>query len=241
MAGRPETLPTRVGVALAADAPTVDLAALYYECYGQPCHQRPRILHFLNIYLKQNPILALGLTTLTIKLMPYKFKESFKDVSIIVNGSAGPKEVHAGNLTQQDAELIIADGKGHLLQQVSQEEADAAAKAAVPVLSTRTVGDTLTAEEKDGYTQLHELAEASAREKQALNDAAQALTAELEQKITSEVEQDVNAAVTAEFKAKPPVVAAPAAPSAPAAPAAPSQSASGESSTGLPTGTAPAK
>lgn len=177
MAGRPETLPARVGAALAAEADTAALGALYYECYGEPCHQRPRILHFLALYLKRNPIPApaapfkatKGRKPQIITKMPYQFKEAFKDVSIIVHGSAGPKEVHAGNMTDEDAELIIADGKGHLLQPVTVEEAAAAVKVAAPVLSTRTDGGAVSAEVSD--VDAHEVAEATARANQAANEA----------------------------------------------------------------------
>ena len=179
MAPRPETLPARIGAALAAAADTAALGSLYYECYGQPCHQRGRILHFLALYLKQHPIPApapapkagKGRKPLITKTMPYQFKEAFKDVSIIVHGVSGPKEVHAGNLTDEDAELIIADGKGHLLQPVTVEEAAAAVKVAAPVLSTRTDGGAVVESAVVSDVDAHEVAEATARANQAANEA----------------------------------------------------------------------
>ena len=173
-ANRPENLNARVSAALDAGADTGLLGALYYECYGQPCHQRPRILHFLAQYVRNHPIAPAppakkGRKPLIIKTMPYQFKEAFKDVSIIVHGVDGPKEVHAGNLTDADAELIIADGKGHLLQPVTTEEAAAAVKVAAPVLTTRTEGGAPSAQVSD--VDLHEIAEATARANQAANEA----------------------------------------------------------------------
>ena len=173
---RPENLNARVSAALASDADTGLLGALYYECYGQPCHQRPRILHFLAQYVRNNPIQAVpaqkptrGRKPQAPKTMPYQFKEAFKDISVIVNGPDGPKEVHAANLTDQDAEFIIADGKGHLLQPVSTEEAAAAVKVAAPVLTTRTEGGAPSDQVSD--VDLHEIAEATARANQAANEA----------------------------------------------------------------------
>ena len=177
VAARPETLSARVGAALAGAADTGALAALYYECYGQPCGQRGRILHFLALYVSRNPIpqappavkAGKGRKPLIITTMPYQFKEAFKDISVIVNTSAGSKEVHAGNMTDEDAELIIADGKGHLLQPVTATEAAAAVKVAAPILSTRTAGGEIGAEVSD--VDLHEIAEATARANQAANEA----------------------------------------------------------------------
>ena len=177
MLARPETLPARVGAALTAEVDTAALGSLYFECYGEPCHHRPRILHFLTLYLKRNPIpvpapavkVGRGRKPLITTKMPYQFKDAFKDVSIIVHGSAGTKEVHAGNLTEEDAELIIADGKGHLLQPVSVEEAAAAAKVSAPVLSTRTEGGATGEQVSD--VDAHEVAEATARANQAANEA----------------------------------------------------------------------
>ena len=181
MPPRPETLPARIGAALAAAAETAALGALYYECYGQPCHQRGRILHFLALYLKQHPIPAPVLPApkagkasrnrppQPFKKMPYQFKDAFVDVSIIIHGAGGTKEVHAGNLTDEDAEIIIADGKGHLLQPVSAEQAAAAVKVAAPILSTRTDGGQVSAEVSD--VDVHEIAEATARANQAANEA----------------------------------------------------------------------
>ena len=177
MTARPETLSARVGAALAGASDTGALATLYYECYGQPCHQRGRLLHFLALYVRTNPIplappavkAGKGRKSLIITTMPYQFKEAFKDISVIVTGAAGPKEVHAGNLTDEDAELIIADGKGHLLQPATATEAAAAVKVAAPILSTRTAGGELSAEVSD--VDLHEIAESTARANQAANEA----------------------------------------------------------------------
>ena len=177
MPPRPETLPARIGAALAAAAETAALGSLYYECYGQPCHQRGRILHFLALYLKQHPIptpasavkAGKGRKPLIIKKMPYQFKDAFMDVSIIIHGVDGTKEVHAGNLTDEDAEIIIADGKGHLLQPATAEQAAAAVKVAAPILSTRTDGGQVSADVSD--VDVHEIAEATARANQAANEA----------------------------------------------------------------------
>ena len=181
---RPETLPARVAAALIEPADTGVLASLYFECYGQSCHQRGRILHFLAQYLTRNPIpqavpaakVGKGRKPQIPSKMPYQFKEAFKDVSVIVQGVDGPKEVHAGNLTDQDAELIIADGKGHLLQPVTTEEAAAAVKVAAPVLTTRTQGGAAPTQTSD--VELHEIAEATARANQAANEAEIELTEE---------------------------------------------------------------
>lgn len=177
MVARPETLSARVGAALTGVTDTGDLATLYYECYGQPCAQRGRILHFLTLFIKRNPIpqavpaakVGKGRNPLLITTMPYQFKDAFKDISVIVNGTEGPKEVHAGNLTDEDAELIIADGKGHLLQPVTADEAAAAVKVAAPMLSTRTAGGEYTPDGSD--VDKHEIAEATARANQAANEA----------------------------------------------------------------------
>lgn len=173
---RPETLSARVAAALLEVTDTGDLASLYFECYGETCHQRGRILHFLAQYLTRFPIpqavpakTGKGRKPLTTKKMPYQFKDAFKDISVIVHGVDGTKEVHAGNLTDQDAELIIADGKGHLLQPVTVEEAAAAVKVAAPTLSTRTEGGAVQTEASD--VDIHELAEATARANQAANEA----------------------------------------------------------------------
>ena len=177
MTARPETLPARVGAALAGVTDTGVLATLYYECYGQSCHQRGRILHFLALYAKSNPIplappaakVGKGRKPLTSKTMPYQFKDAFKDVSVIVHYVTGPKEVNAANLTDEDAELIIADGKGHMLQPATAEQAAAAVSVAAPVLSTRTAGGAPVEDVSD--VALHEIAEATARANQAANEA----------------------------------------------------------------------
>ena len=176
-APRPETLPARVGAALTGATDTGVLASLYYECYGQPCHQRGRLLHFLTLYAQRNPFPLVppaakagkGRKPQILTKMPYQFKDAFKDISVIVQGVAGPKEVDAANLTDEDAELIIADGKGHLLQPVSAEQAVAAAKSAAPVLSTRTAGGAYAPDGSD--VERHEIAEATARANQATNEA----------------------------------------------------------------------
>lgn len=188
---RPETLPARVAAALVEPADTGVLASLYFECYGQSCHQRGRILHFLAQYLARHPIpqavpaakAGKGRKPLIPRKMPYQFKDAFQDVSIIVHGIDGPKEVHAGNLTDQDAELIIADGKGHLLQPVTTEEAAAAVKVAAPVLTTRTQGGAISAQTSD--VDLHEIAEATARANQAANEAEIELTEEATEQPTA--------------------------------------------------------
>ena len=188
---RPETLSARVAAALLGPNDTGVLASLYFECYGQSCHQRGRILHFLAQHLARNPIpqampaakVGKGRKPQIPSKMPYQFKEAFKDISVIVQGADGTKEVHAGNLTDQDAELIIADGKGHLLQPVTTEEAAAAVKAAAPVLTTRTEGEALSAEPSD--VAVHEVAEATARANQAANEAEIELTEEATEQPTA--------------------------------------------------------
>lgn len=144
MPNRPETLSARVAAALDTAAATAVLSGLYYECYGQPCHQRPRLLHFLAQYLTREAPVS---NAVNHSIMPYKFKEFAKDFSAIVTTAEGEyKEVHAGNLTTYDAEYLIADGKGHLLEQVTAEHAEAVAKYAKPVLSTRTEDSAAPAE-----------------------------------------------------------------------------------------------
>jgi len=182
---RPETLAARVAEALGAEAPTETLGSLYHECYGERCHQRPRLLHYLRQYLgRPAPPVPARPTGSYSPLLPvaYKFKDFAKDLSTIVVQEDGTiKEVHAGNVTAYDAERIIADGKGHLLEEVSDADAQAASASARPVLSTRSNDDSPKATTPElvpllvpaatatgeSDAQAHDRAEGKARAKQA--------------------------------------------------------------------------
>lgn len=183
---RPETLPGRIQAALAAGAAGAELGPLYYECYGQRCHQRPRLEHYLRLYLaqvdQQTDRVPARPTGKPSKPTPvaYQFKAFAQDLSAItVQADGSVKEVHAGNLTPYDADYLIKDGKGHLLEQVSDQDAQAAGTAAKPTLSTRTNAQALDlAPDKviamvdnpnvgNNDAQLHDAAELQARQKQA--------------------------------------------------------------------------
>lgn len=183
MSVRPETLPARITAALAVGAATALLGALYYEAYGESCAQRSRLEHFLRQYLSRQPAAGLAPTPKKKTVMGYKFKDGFADVSAIVHYPDRTKEVDASNLTAEDAERLIAGGHGHLLETVSDADADTAKKGAKPTLSTRTSGQNLelkpdlvplmvpapAAGESDAH--LHDVAEAQARQAQADADA----------------------------------------------------------------------
>jgi hypothetical protein len=207
--GRPEDLSARITAALALGAalPTPALTALLYECTGETCYQRPRLEHQLQRYAQLHPVpLAVATpapapvptsgrfqkkTSLPTpnavpapRIMAYKFKPAFADVSTIVHYADRTKEVTAANVTAEDAAAIIAQGQGHLLEQVSDQDAAQAAQNAKPNLSTATsqvvdaepivvpVMQTLPAQEGPTDAQRHDAAERIASARQAANEAA---------------------------------------------------------------------
>jgi hypothetical protein len=100
--------------------------------------------------------------------MGYRFKAAFVNVSAIVDYGGNPKEVTAANLTAQDAQALIAQGQGQLIEACSDADAATALTTYQPVLDTATSQLPATSGPTDG--QLHEVAEQHADSAEYTNE-----------------------------------------------------------------------
>ena len=111
----------RVRAALDAQPapPTAALAALLIETGGERCHRRERISYLLLQYLTRNTPLPMAPST------THRFKEAFADRSFEIHDPE-TRSITARNLTDADAQYLLAHDGGHLLEPLPKTERPAA-------------------------------------------------------------------------------------------------------------------